>query len=303
MAAGPTPAVRPIPRGAGRFVAVGHHGLRLVSDNGTEWKHQALGREGETYRAVCFGNGRFVVVGSYGSGNLLASSRDGVKWEPGFKDGRYWQYVRGLGFGGGTFLAIGGDPGAVGSSRPFTSESKDGVKWSEFREVPGKHILRRLAHGNGAFVGVGDRGRRATSVDGKTWRDAVDAKAIDTLVDVAFGNGAFAGVGLHGLRMTSKDGLTWAHRQVGEEGEHLNSIIWAGGRFVAVGMGATYFSRDGVRWERKRNKDAPLTVAYGNGLFVGANWKGRILLSADAVNWRQVYKSEHHVEAIAYGAR
>jgi hypothetical protein len=120
-------------------------------------------------------------------------------------------------------------------------------------------------------------------------------------VDVAFGGGVFVGVGLHGLRMSTRDGLKWSPRQVGEEGEHLNSVVWTGKRFVAVGAGATYESADGEAWTRKPNKNAPLTVAYGGGVFVGANWKGRLLRSTDAVEWVQVFKSERHVEAIAFG--
>jgi hypothetical protein len=285
-----------------RFLAVGHHGLRLFSADGTSWQDAQTGKEGEVYRAAAFGNGHAVAVGTYGGVNILAASRDGKKWELTTKDGKYALFVRGLGFGKDQFLAIGGDPGAVGVSRPFETHSTDGVSWSDLREIGGKNILRRLAYGNDRFVGVGDRGRRAVSPDGKEWKDAPDVKAIDTLVDVAFGNGVFVGVGLHSLRMTSADGLTWTDRQVGEEGEHLNSVVWAKDRFVAVGQGATYISADGKMWQRTPNKDAPLTVAFGAGVFIGANWKGRLLRSDDAVTWREVHKCEHHIEAVAFGA-
>jgi hypothetical protein len=240
-------------------------------------------------------------VGSSGGSNIFACSRDGVKWETKTLDAKYSKYLRGLGYGRGEFLAVGGDPGAVGSSSPLLVRSADGVTWSDYIEFEGKNILRRIAFGDGRFVGVGDRGRRAASTDGLKWDDAPDVRAIDTLVDVAFGGGVFVGVGLHGLRMSTRDGLSWGHRQVGEEGEHLNSVVWTGDRFVAVGAGATYDSPDGERWGRRANRDAPLTAAYGGGVFVGSQWRGRILRSVDAVEWVQVYKSEHHVEAIAFG--
>ena len=175
------------------------------------------------------------------------------------------------------------------------------MSWSDYVGFPGKHILRRVAFGDGRFVGVGDRGRRATSADGVAWVDAPDVKAIDTLVDVAFGGGVFVGVGLHGLRMSTRDGLGWTPRQVGEEGEHLNSVVWTGDRFAAVGSGATCESPDGERWSRKPNREAPLIAAYGGGVFVGAHWKGRLFRSSDAIEWHQVHKSDHHVEAIAFG--
>ena len=302
------------------FVAVGQQGQRIVSTDGATWKDAQLGKEGEVYRAVAYGNGRYVAVGTFGGNNIFAVTTDGVTWQTGTKDGKYRDFIRGLGFGHGGFLGIGGDPGTVGGSNPFVCTSDDGIKWGDYTPIGGKNILRRLAwgkgpDGEGLFVGVGDRGRRAASKDGLHWDDAPGVKAIDTLVDVGFGtpggvkDGAggkdgkclFVGVGLNGLRMSTTDGLKWGGRVVGDEGEHLNSILWAGDRFVAVGMGATYFSPDGEKWDRRDNKDAPLAVAYGKGLFVGTNWKGRILLSDDAVAWKQVHKSDYHFEAVTFG--
>jgi hypothetical protein len=286
----------------GRFVAVGHDGLRIVSPDGRDWKHARVGKEGEVYRAVAFGNGRFVAAGTYGGGNIFAAGRDGIDWQTKFTDARYVKYVRGVAFGKCEFLASGGDPVTVGNSKPFVARSADGLAWGEFDEIGGRHILRRLAYGNGVWVGVGDRGRRSASADGREWKDVPDTRALDTLADVAFGNGLFVGVGLHGLRLTTADGAKWSPGVRGEEGEHLNSVVWAGDRFVAVGVGATYSSPDGAKWTREPNKDAPLAVAYGGGVFAGAAWKGRLLRSTDAVRWEQVYKGDHHVEAVAYGA-
>lgn len=283
------------------FVAVGHHGQRVVSENGADWKNLQLGKEGEVYRAVAFGSGVHVAVGNFGGSNLYGATRDGASWQLSSKDGQYKYFLRALVFGDGGFLGIGGDPGAVGSSSPFVVRSADGVAWTDYLPISGKNILRRVAWGGGRFVGVGDRGRRSVSADGKEWKDAAATKAVDTLVDVAFGAGRFVGVGLHGLRSATADGLAWPHRFAGEEGEHLNSVIWTGERFVAVGQGATYLSPDGLEWTRKENKDAPLIAAYGAGVFVGTTWKGRILLSKDAIEWKDVYKAEHHLEAVAFG--
>ena len=283
------------------FLAVGHQGQRVVSQDGKEWRNLQLGKEGETYRAAAAGNGVLVAVGNFGGANVLATTRDGAKWEVASRDGQYKNFVRGLAFGSGAFLAIGGDPGSVGSSSPFILRSADGTTWGEYQFISGKHILRRIAWGSDRWVGVGDRGRRSMSKDGKEWADAADLKATDTLVDVAFGAGRFVGVGLHGLRSVTEDGLKWTHRFPGEEGEHLNSILWTGDRFVAVGQGATYSSPDGLEWTRKENKDAPLAAAFGGGVFVGTNYKGKILRSTDALEWTQVYKAEYHFEAVVWG--
>ncbi len=282
------------------FIAVGHHGIRLVSLDGRDWKVTQAGKEGEVYRCVVAGAGRVVAVGSYGGGNIFAASTDGTQWKTDSKDGRYVRYFRGLTFGPGGFLALGGDPGSVGSSKPFVSVSADGLAWGDYVEISGVHILRRAAWGKDLCVGVGDRGRRAWSRDGKKWTDVPGVRAKETLIDVAHGAGIFVGVGLHGLRMHTTDGQTWSEPQRGDEGEHLNSIVWAGDRFVAVGAGATYVSRDGKDWVRHPNRDAPLTVAYGDGIFVGVHWKGRIFFSRDGITWEQVHKADHHLEAIVH---
>ncbi|MCC2667650.1 MAG: hypothetical protein K0Q72_121 [Armatimonadetes bacterium] len=287
--------------GSNRFIAVGHNGLRLVSADGLKWEHAQTGREGETFSLLCFGGGRCLAVGRFGGANLFSVTADGVTWKTTTRDAFYSKYLLGVHYAGGMFFGFGGDPGAVGASRPFVMTSKDGENWSDMREIAGKNVLRRVAWGKDRFVGVGDRGRRATSADGFAWEDVPDVKAVDTLVDVAFGNGVFVGVGLHGLRMTSPDGVTWSQRLAGEEGEHLNSILWTGDRFAAVGLGATYFSPNGTTWERRPNRNAPLTAVHGAGTFVGAAWKGRLLRSPDAVNWEQAYKAELHVEAVGYG--
>jgi hypothetical protein len=283
------------------YVAVGLDGLRVVSADGRTWTDAQLGREGESYRAVAFGNGLCVAVGSFGGDNILAATADGKTWKTGKHEAKYVKYMRGLTFGAGQFVALGGDPGCVGCSSPFVMFSKDGLTWDGPHAVPGKHMLRRAARGDERFVAVGDRGRRAASKDGKEWADAPETKAIDTLVDVAFGNGAFVGVGLHGLRMTSADGLKWTDRQTGEEGEHLNSVVFAGGAFVAVGAGATYFSADGTKWERRPNENAPQVVAHG-GAFIGAVWKGRLFHSTDGVAWKETHKAERHILAVAAGS-
>ncbi len=285
----------------GLFIAVGQNGQRLLSENGTDWTHSEVGKEGETWRVIASGGGRFVAAGSFGGTNIFGATSDGVAWEFSKHEGNYSRYVRGIVFHNGNFVALGGDPGSVGAAKPFALISADGKDWGSLIELPGKFILRRFAIGNGLIVGVGDRGRRAVSPDGREWQDAASVKAIDTLVDVAFGAGRFVGVGLNGLRMTSDDGLNWYNRLVGEEGEHLNSILWTGTQFVAVGDGATFTSADGFAWQRTSNHDAPLTVAYGGNTYIGLNWKGRVLHSTDAVTWKEVFKCPNNLESVAFG--
>ena len=142
------------------FMAVGLDGLRIASADGVKWTDAQTGREGESYRAVAFGNGLCVAVGSFGGDNILANTSDGKTWKTGKHDAKYVKYIRGLSFGNGQFLALGGDPGSVGQSKPFVMFSKDGLTWDGPHDVPGKHMLRRAAWGGGRFAAAGARPRR-----------------------------------------------------------------------------------------------------------------------------------------------
>jgi hypothetical protein len=295
------------------FVAVGVKGQRLTSPDGTTWTAGTAGLEGEVFRAVAFGNGRIVAAGTYGGGqNCFAVSKDrGATWQTVNKAGRETKSVHGMAFGGGKFIAVGGRPEVVGQCSPFSIVSEDGLEWGDYFEMNERlPILRRIAYGKAPdgkflYVGIGDRGRRATSSDGKAWTENEKARPLDTLMDIAYGEprgrGCFVGCGLHGLRTTSRDGANWSKPLVGEEGEHLNSIVWTGEAFVAVGTGATYVSPDGENWDRKPNSDAPLRVAYGNKTFVGANWRGRLLRSDDGLAWTQTHRCEENIEAVGFG--
>ena len=136
------------------FAAVGQDGLRLVSEDGVKWTNKQTGKEGEVYRSVAFGNGLCVAIGSFGGDNILAASADGITWKTGKHEAKYVQYIRGLTFGDGRFLGLGGDPGSVGSSKPFMMFSKDGLVWEGPHEASGQNIIRRAVWGDGRFVGA-----------------------------------------------------------------------------------------------------------------------------------------------------
>ncbi|MGF1580786.1 MAG: hypothetical protein ACFCD0_15600 [Gemmataceae bacterium] len=281
------------------FVAYGHHGLRMSSANGREWSEPVLGDRNHLYRDGAFGGGRFVVVGSFGARSITSTSQDGTQWsEPTVLQNDPPPYLSAIQHGGDKYVAVGGYSPDVNLLSSTTSEN--GSRWPRIH-TERKRSLTSITYGNGKFVAAGVRGMVVVSQDGSTWREAEGRPARDTFIAIAFGNNVFVGTGLHGLRMTSRDGLTWTNRQVGEEGEHINSVVWTGEEFVGVGLGATYFSPDGRRWRRVRNTAAPLRCSYGNNVYVGTHWRGKILVSADAIRWRQVHRSEHHVTGFVHG--
>ena len=80
--------------------------MRLSSSDASQWTHIQTGKEGEIYRAVAFGNGRFAAVGSYGGSNIFASTADGESWDTSTQDARYVNYLRGIGFGKDEFFGL-----------------------------------------------------------------------------------------------------------------------------------------------------------------------------------------------------
>lgn len=287
----------------GAFLAVGRMGLRLVSKNGSDWSQPLMEDKPYTLSSIAAGKGCVVAAGMAGGGeNIFMRSTDLVKWEQQKQKTEYVFMLRSLGFGSSNgqpgFLALlsGGVNAEDGGNMQW---SDDGAKWSE-RFKREKRSLNRVIWDGKQWFGIGNYGLKSVSADGRKWTDAENQSPADTLISVVHGNGRYVGVGLHGLRMASPDGMRWGEKQLGEEGEHLHAVVFTGKEFVAVGLGATYTSPDGVKWKRTPNNDPPVSVAYGNGLFVGAAYKGRILVSKDAITWKQVLKAPEHIQAISF---
>lgn len=287
------------------FVAVGENNLRAFSTDGLKWTHQQVGWDRILLWQVGFVGGRCAAVGKYWNDHVCMSTPDGVQWDRhAFEVQPAGTRLEAIGVVKDAFLGVRRRDG----ESPHLIRSADGKKWSapqaialERHAIRHDAFVRRFAHGKGLTVAVGDYGMRLVSSDLTTWKPVANASPKDTLIDVVYGNGVFVGGGMHGLRMRSVDGLTWTHRVVGEEGEHLNSVLFDGERFVGVGQGATYFSKDGIAWERTPNHDAPTTAACGAGAFVGSVWPGKMLYSKDAIVWKEVQTLPHHVLGLAFG--
>jgi hypothetical protein len=283
----------------GAFVAVGRMGLRIISKDGSTWSQPQMADKPHTLGSIAVGKGCVVTAGMAGSGeNVFYRSTDLQTWEMQKQKSDYVFMLRSLGYGNGGFLALlsGGVNAEDGGNM---QSSDDGAKWSE-RFKREKRSLNKILWDGKQWLGIGNYGLKSVSTDGHKWIDAENQSIADTLIAIAFGNGRYVGVGLHGLRMASPDGLRWGEKQMGEEGEHLHAIVFTGKEFVAVGLGATYSSPDGVKWKRTPNDDTPVSVAYGNGVFVGAAYKGRILVSKDAITWKQVFKAPEHIQALSF---
>jgi len=269
---------------AGTWVAVGYGGRRLVSTDGKTWEQTAQWVENG-------GDDDNLLRGlTYGNGKFVAVG--GSKTAPivSSEDGRTWKEQRLTGgwlgdvaYGNGTFVTVGG-----GGRR---LRSQDGMTWIDegrTKELqPGfpRHY-RQIVFGNGTFVAVGDKGRRTLTKDGITWtHDAPPNDQLDRQ-HIAFGGGRFVIVGPNGYRTSSVDGQTWeAEQSAGEE--PLQSVLWTGDRFWALGRRIAFSSPDGKKWERHEAKNIPGRVAQGGSRFVGFSWKCNRFTSHDLLTWER----------------
>ena len=93
----------------------------------------------------------FVSVGN--SGTILTSS-DGILWTK--RTSGKWEYLSGVTYGNGTFVAGGGT----------ILTSSDGTTWTSSGEGGD---IRGVTYGNSTFVTVKHSGAIHTSSDGTTW--------------------------------------------------------------------------------------------------------------------------------------
>jgi hypothetical protein len=283
-----------------KFIAYGQQGIRLASTDGRTWSEPVLEKEKYYFRNCEYAREQYVAFATLGSKVGIFSSTDGLGWqrlaEQDVRDngGR----LHDICYGNERFLIIGGDMDGRWTS---VMTSPDARQWTGPEKFDKQPVLTRVVFGNKQFVAVGYQGRVATSVAGKSWTDAQPLAELDTFIDIAYGNGTYVGSGLHGLRMHSTDGLMWSGRVVGEEGEHINSMLFTGKQFVGVGLGATFFSTNGIQWRRVPNENAPVAAAYGNGVFVGTKWRGRLLHSTDGVKWEETIRTPEHVTGVFHG--
>ncbi len=280
---------------SGTFVAYGHQGLRMHSADGEHWSEPILEKDNYVFSSGLYGDNRFVLLAKYGNKAAYFASPQGDAWSR-LSEQDPKARILDIAYGNQRYVAIGGD---MNGNQSTTMVSPDARQWKvhQYKE----NLLMRTTFGGSRFVAVGYRGRVAVSSDGAEWQEAEPLPELDTFISIAFGAGVYVGGGLHGLRMTSEDGLRWQDRVVAEEGQHINTVLWTGKQFVGIGLGATFFSPDGRRWTAVANENAPIAATYGNGRFVGSRWKGRILVSSDAVKWREVLRAPEHVTGVCFG--
>ena len=240
--------------------------------------------------SATYGNGLFVAVASYGTGNGVMTSPDGITWTirtPPNND--EWRSVT---YGNGLFVAV----AANGTTADRIMTSPDGINWTLRPQTFGAiyNTWTGVTYANGLFVAVAASGflnRVMTSPDGITWTSQTTPN--NDWRSVTYGNGRFVAVATSGTGdrvMTSPDGITWTS-QTSASNDNWTGVTFGKGLFVAVGItGAgqrVMTSPDGVTWTLRTSaaNHEWFSVIYGNGLFAAVSISGTAMTSPDGITW------------------
>jgi hypothetical protein len=182
-------------------------------------------------------------------------------------------------------------------------------RWTRRNPLPHNDPLLEVAHGDGRFVAVGERGSVVVSTNGADWA-LHRVKGQPRLTGVAHGNGVFVAVA-QGVILSSIDGETWAARvNRGPSWTGFGIVQFGNGRFVAAGGTKVFTSTDGVNWATATlpTHHAPIlrAIAFGNGMFLAISDAPvtRVWTSADGVMWAPAASGPGHeieIEDLAFG--
>jgi photosystem II stability/assembly factor-like uncharacterized protein len=197
-------------------------------------------------KARVFGNGRWVALTSDGK---LRCSTDGIEWNPAYLPDE--SFLRGVVFGNGQFVAVGGSYSGGGS---VILTSANGRSWN-LHHCPSKHVLHGVAYSGDRFIAVGASGTILTSKTGQRWqKQASDTDA--TLAAIAYGNGTCVIGGDDGLMLSSRDAQTWT-RQTSGTSRYVGNMVFDREHFVATIGDLHLESTDGSRWQAIESATVP----------------------------------------------
>ena len=245
--------------------------------------------------------GSELFVAASGTDGRIASTLDGEVWQDVTTSskgpttpGHTRNLIRGVGYGGGIFVAVGGYDNA------YISTTCDGVNFRQdvlgtntdaAPSPPYDNFLEEVTFADGALIAVGGAGLRLRSTDySLTWQ-STGSYYDGHLRGVVTGNGRVVAVGHdwgggNGIWTTSTDaGASWAPMQ-SAPGE-LYDIAYGNGVFVAVGPDHCVTSADGSAWSPC---DASAGSAFRDVRFIAGKWylqrlDGSYVSSADATVW------------------
>ena len=242
-----------------------------------------------TWQGICYGNGKFVVVGQ--NYNKFLYSIDGITWYETETTSQVW---RGVCYGNGKFVAI-------SASNNIAAYSIDGITWTQTTISKNHRYWRHVCYGNGKFVAVSGSvdfsDIFAYSTDGITWTEVIVSQTPRNWWNVCYGNGKFvATVYDNTIFAYSTDGIAWTEVIVSEDGTNWRGICYGNGKFVATGFRsqdgkntpAVAYSTDGITWTKKSIEGTYgilNNICYGDKFVASVNNTNMVAYSTDGITW------------------
>lgn len=278
--------------GDGMFVAIGRRTgygtatyIAGYSTDGVTWTTVTLPVTGEWTHLV-YGNGMFVAVDGKTNLKLVYSTDRGATWNQGtYPNGSYSTDL--FGYGGGKFIM-------GGLSANDTYSSADCITWT--RGSGPSIIMKRLAYGNGMFVGMyyNTETEFGYSYDGRSWTTGTMPEF--ACGSIAYGDGMFVAIGdgRGAEALYSADGITWNETSIpislGQGGTNdrisVKQIAYGDGKFVTLGYNSdkVIYSFDGITLLAHKLPDVGKwnSIAYGNGRFVAVDGTTAVIYGQEA---------------------
>lgn len=249
-------------------------------------------------RSVCYGQGKFFVVGRTGD---AFCSEDLINWTQIDLQKDIVSTIYSICYSKGLFVAV----ATVGTSKfeGFSPcfYSTDGSVWKiadcKFSGTYGTLFsygmeVRFLVD---RFFIVGNYRQISYSYDGINWTAISDAVTEDKISfrSITYGNGKFVVVGQKCSIWYSKDGLKWQEAEKPDTNDFdLYRIAFGNGIFVAVGTTMSIvYSYDGIHWnyvDKLYSGDYSSTIAFVKNRFIVVSLSGNIYTSADGINYEKI---------------
>jgi len=187
-------------------------------------------------------------------------------------------YLLGVAFGGGAFVAL-GVPGRI-------LTSTDGALWTNQASGTANELCA-ATYANGLFVAIGGGGTVLSSPTGTNWIRHNSGTTND-LFGVTYAAGLFVAVGEGGTILTSPDGTNWTTVAYGSITPYLYGVTYGGGSFIAVGGGATILQSEGAIAPAQPRLGSVISISGGatQGSVIGVPGQDYdILASINLADW------------------
>jgi len=215
------------------------------------------GHNDPLWRAVGYGDGRFIAAGGGFHDGYIRISDDLQSWQPRviFSGTPQVGWLGDITYGNGIWVAVGGN-----GLKMYSTDGGDTWTGDEYWDLESgepSFAGRGVAFGGGRFMAAGDGGRYALSTDGATWTPTQEVAGSDGGGRPVYGAGGFLFFSPGSWNGGGFNDTTVAFIPDGSDThtsstsfQHVGTMTYGDGRFTALHYDAAFVSTDGVTWNQ-----------------------------------------------------